>query len=211
MAKGKCSALNSKEGEFFGHRISLSQSVFCTSVLFCCEPGILWPLTFAYRALQVTRKVDILTPLGALYYNTGRYEEALQVYREATSLQPDSTDIWLALVNRHTHTHTLIEWWNARTSGCVFAATSWTVTKTTSVWPHTFCQILKNLFLLFHTHCISVPGSGFSHGRSSQRGWEDDPWHHIQRRQLYRMLPPPVRNLQQAWQLHRGVCVCVWQ
>ncbi|XP_044041853.1 protein O-mannosyl-transferase TMTC1 isoform X1 [Siniperca chuatsi] len=49
------------------------------------------------RALQVTRKVDILTPLGALYYNTGRYEEALQVYREATALQPDSTDIWLAL------------------------------------------------------------------------------------------------------------------
>ncbi|XP_056280753.1 protein O-mannosyl-transferase TMTC1 isoform X2 [Pseudoliparis swirei] len=49
------------------------------------------------RALQVTRKVDILTPLGALYYNTGRYEEALQVYQEAAALQPDSTDIWLAL------------------------------------------------------------------------------------------------------------------
>ncbi|XP_048124106.1 protein O-mannosyl-transferase TMTC1 isoform X3 [Alosa alosa] len=49
------------------------------------------------RALQVTRKVDILTPLGALYYNTGRYEEALQVYREAAVLQPDSTDVWLAL------------------------------------------------------------------------------------------------------------------
>uniref|UniRef100_A0A3P8PZN6 dolichyl-phosphate-mannose--protein mannosyltransferase n=1 Tax=Astatotilapia calliptera TaxID=8154 RepID=A0A3P8PZN6_ASTCA len=49
------------------------------------------------RALQVTRKVDILTPLGALYYNTGRYEEALQVYREAVALQPESTDIWLAL------------------------------------------------------------------------------------------------------------------
>uniref|UniRef100_A0A8D3D5Z0 dolichyl-phosphate-mannose--protein mannosyltransferase n=1 Tax=Scophthalmus maximus TaxID=52904 RepID=A0A8D3D5Z0_SCOMX len=49
------------------------------------------------RALQVTRKVDILTPLGALYYNTGRYEEALQVYREAAALQPDNTDIWLAL------------------------------------------------------------------------------------------------------------------
>ncbi|XP_047194502.1 protein O-mannosyl-transferase TMTC1 isoform X2 [Hippoglossus stenolepis] len=30
------------------------------------------------RALQITRKVDILTPLGALYYNTGRFEEALQ-------------------------------------------------------------------------------------------------------------------------------------
>ncbi|XP_061570729.1 protein O-mannosyl-transferase TMTC1 isoform X2 [Cololabis saira] len=49
------------------------------------------------RALQVTRKVDVLTPLGALYYNTGRYQEALQVYREAAALQPHSTDIWLAL------------------------------------------------------------------------------------------------------------------
>ena len=61
------------------------------------------------RALQVTRKVDILTPLGALYYNTGRYEEALQVYREAAGLKPDSTDIWLALVRakhaHHNHTH----------------------------------------------------------------------------------------------------------
>lgn len=62
-------------------------------------------MTFACRALQVTRKVDILTPLGALYYNTGRYEEALQVYKEAATLQPDSTDIWLALVSRHTHQH----------------------------------------------------------------------------------------------------------
>lgn len=53
----------------------------------------------------MTRKVDILTPLGALYYNTGRYEEALQVYKEAAALQPDSTDIWLALVSRHTHQH----------------------------------------------------------------------------------------------------------
>lgn len=50
------------------------------------------------RALQVVRKVDILTPLGALYYNTGRYEEALQLYREAASLQPGNQDIWLALV-----------------------------------------------------------------------------------------------------------------
>ncbi|XP_008399434.1 transmembrane and TPR repeat-containing protein 1 isoform X1 [Poecilia reticulata] len=49
------------------------------------------------RALLVTRKVDILTPLGALYYNTGRYEEALHVYKEAAALQSDSTDIWLAL------------------------------------------------------------------------------------------------------------------
>ncbi|XP_060931784.1 protein O-mannosyl-transferase TMTC1 [Limanda limanda] len=49
------------------------------------------------RALQITRKVDILTPLGALYYNTGRFEEALLVYREAAALQPDNTDIWLSL------------------------------------------------------------------------------------------------------------------
>ncbi|XP_063073014.1 protein O-mannosyl-transferase TMTC1 isoform X2 [Engraulis encrasicolus] len=53
--------------------------------------------TWYKRALQVTRKVDILSPLGALYYNTGRYEEALQVYREAAALQPHSTDVWLAL------------------------------------------------------------------------------------------------------------------
>ncbi|MBN3273182.1 TMTC1 protein, partial [Polyodon spathula] len=49
------------------------------------------------KALQITRKVEILTPLGALYYNTGRYEEALQVYREAAALQPDNSEIWLAL------------------------------------------------------------------------------------------------------------------
>ncbi|KAI1883358.1 hypothetical protein AGOR_G00230600 [Albula goreensis] len=49
------------------------------------------------RALQVVRKVEILTPLGALYYNTGRYEEALQIYREAAALKPDSADILLAL------------------------------------------------------------------------------------------------------------------
>ncbi|XP_077354800.1 protein O-mannosyl-transferase TMTC1 isoform X2 [Festucalex cinctus] len=49
------------------------------------------------RALQVTRKVEILAPLGALYYNTGRYNQALHVYREAVSLQPDNTEIWLAL------------------------------------------------------------------------------------------------------------------
>uniref|UniRef100_A0A3P9MLB2 dolichyl-phosphate-mannose--protein mannosyltransferase n=1 Tax=Oryzias latipes TaxID=8090 RepID=A0A3P9MLB2_ORYLA len=49
------------------------------------------------RALQIARKVDVLTPLGALYYNTGRFYEALQVYREAAALQPRSTDILLAL------------------------------------------------------------------------------------------------------------------
>nr|XP_013802585.1 PREDICTED: transmembrane and TPR repeat-containing protein 1 [Apteryx mantelli mantelli] len=49
------------------------------------------------RALKVSQKTEILSPLGALYYNTGRYEEALQVYREAVSLQPSNKEIHLAL------------------------------------------------------------------------------------------------------------------
>ncbi|XP_064335235.1 protein O-mannosyl-transferase TMTC1 isoform X4 [Camelus dromedarius] len=49
------------------------------------------------RALQVARRAEILAPLGALYYNTGRYEEALQVYREATALQPSQRELRLAL------------------------------------------------------------------------------------------------------------------
>ncbi|XP_062446399.1 protein O-mannosyl-transferase TMTC1 [Rhea pennata] len=49
------------------------------------------------RALKVSRKAEILSPLGALYYNTGRYEEALQVYREAVALQPSNKEIRLAL------------------------------------------------------------------------------------------------------------------
>ncbi|XP_032972565.1 protein O-mannosyl-transferase TMTC1 isoform X3 [Rhinolophus ferrumequinum] len=49
------------------------------------------------RALQVTRKAEILSPLGALYYNTGRYDEALQVYREAAALQPSQRELRLAL------------------------------------------------------------------------------------------------------------------
>ncbi|XP_006895136.1 PREDICTED: transmembrane and TPR repeat-containing protein 1 isoform X1 [Elephantulus edwardii] len=49
------------------------------------------------RALQVARKSEILSPLGALYYNTGRYEEALQIYREAAALQPAQRELRLAL------------------------------------------------------------------------------------------------------------------
>ncbi|KAM5299958.1 protein O-mannosyl-transferase TMTC1 [Ctenodactylus gundi] len=49
------------------------------------------------RALQVAHKAEILSPLGALYYNTGRYEEALQVYREAAALQPLQRELRLAL------------------------------------------------------------------------------------------------------------------
>uniref|UniRef100_A0AAY5KVP2 dolichyl-phosphate-mannose--protein mannosyltransferase n=1 Tax=Esox lucius TaxID=8010 RepID=A0AAY5KVP2_ESOLU len=71
--------------------------ILCHGLFDSCLPSIYFSLTFDSRALQVTRKVEILTPLGALYYNTGRYEEALQVYREAAMIQPDSTDIWLAL------------------------------------------------------------------------------------------------------------------
>ncbi|ETE66199.1 Transmembrane and TPR repeat-containing protein 1, partial [Ophiophagus hannah] len=51
------------------------------------------------RALKVARKVEILSPLGALYYNTGRYEDALKIYREAASLQPSNKETRLALVS----------------------------------------------------------------------------------------------------------------
>lgn len=53
----------------------------------------------ALSALQVARKAEILSPLGALYYNTGRYEEALQVYGEAAALQPTQRELRLALVS----------------------------------------------------------------------------------------------------------------
>ncbi|XP_053412750.1 protein O-mannosyl-transferase TMTC1 isoform X2 [Nycticebus coucang] len=49
------------------------------------------------RALQVARTAEILSPLGALYYNTGRHEEALQIYREAAALQPSQRELRLAL------------------------------------------------------------------------------------------------------------------
>ncbi|XP_062991034.1 protein O-mannosyl-transferase TMTC1 isoform X1 [Elgaria multicarinata webbii] len=49
------------------------------------------------RALKVAQKAEILTPLGALYYNTGRYEDALKVYREAAALQPSNKETRLAL------------------------------------------------------------------------------------------------------------------
>lgn len=81
-------------------------SLNSVSILHNCKlnhrhSGVCVFVCVSHRALQVVRKVDILTPLGALYYNTGRYEEALEVYREAATLQPDSTDIWLALVRLH--------------------------------------------------------------------------------------------------------------
>ncbi|XP_052031290.1 protein O-mannosyl-transferase TMTC1 isoform X3 [Apodemus sylvaticus] len=49
------------------------------------------------RALKVARTAEVLSPLGALYYNTGRHKEALEVYREAVSLQPSQRDLRLAL------------------------------------------------------------------------------------------------------------------
>ncbi|XP_048357179.1 protein O-mannosyl-transferase TMTC1 isoform X1 [Sphaerodactylus townsendi] len=53
--------------------------------------------TWYKRALKVARNVEILSPLGALYYNTGRYEDALKVYREAAALQPSNRETRLAL------------------------------------------------------------------------------------------------------------------
>ncbi|XP_078077474.1 protein O-mannosyl-transferase TMTC1-like [Mustelus asterias] len=53
--------------------------------------------TWYKRALLVTRKVDVLSPLGALYYNTGRYEEALRIYKEAITMQPTNSELQLAV------------------------------------------------------------------------------------------------------------------
>lgn len=53
-------------------------------------------------ALKVARKAETLSPLGALFYNTGRYEEALQIYREAAALQPSHRELRLALVSTWT-------------------------------------------------------------------------------------------------------------
>ncbi|XP_069894367.1 protein O-mannosyl-transferase TMTC1 isoform X1 [Dipodomys merriami] len=49
------------------------------------------------RALQVARTAEVLSPLGALYYNTGRLKEALHIYREAAALQPSQKELRLAL------------------------------------------------------------------------------------------------------------------
>ncbi|XP_078424631.1 protein O-mannosyl-transferase TMTC1 isoform X1 [Cetorhinus maximus] len=53
--------------------------------------------TWYRRALEVTRTVDVLSPLGALYYNTGRYEEALRIYKEAITMQPTNSELQLAV------------------------------------------------------------------------------------------------------------------
>ncbi|XP_075458392.1 protein O-mannosyl-transferase TMTC1 isoform X2 [Ascaphus truei] len=53
--------------------------------------------TWYKRALQFSRDKDVLCPLGALYYNTGRYEESLRLYQEAVALNPGSVQIRLSL------------------------------------------------------------------------------------------------------------------
>ncbi|KAM3925952.1 protein O-mannosyl-transferase TMTC1 [Leptodactylus fuscus] len=49
------------------------------------------------KALQLSHDIDVMTPLGALYYNTGQYDEALRLYKEATALHPHSVQIRLSL------------------------------------------------------------------------------------------------------------------
>lgn len=82
-------------------RASLLRPSASHTSVFCFAPHTTWKHLFFpnSRALKVSRKAEILSPLGALYYNTGRYEEALHVYREAASLQPSNKEIRLALVS----------------------------------------------------------------------------------------------------------------
>ncbi|KAM5172941.1 protein O-mannosyl-transferase TMTC1 [Mantella aurantiaca] len=49
------------------------------------------------KALQISRDIDVIAPLGALYYNTGKYDEALSLYKEAAGLHPESVQIRLSL------------------------------------------------------------------------------------------------------------------
>ncbi|XP_073506457.1 protein O-mannosyl-transferase TMTC1 [Phyllobates terribilis] len=49
------------------------------------------------KALQLSRDIDVISPLGALYYNTGQYDEALLLYKEATALHPHSVQLRLSL------------------------------------------------------------------------------------------------------------------
>ncbi|XP_075711870.1 protein O-mannosyl-transferase TMTC1 [Rhinoderma darwinii] len=53
--------------------------------------------TWYKKALQISRDIDVITPLGALYYNTGQYDEALRLYKEATALHPHNVQIRLSL------------------------------------------------------------------------------------------------------------------
>ncbi|PIO35091.1 hypothetical protein AB205_0051100 [Aquarana catesbeiana] len=49
------------------------------------------------KALQISRDIDVITPLGALYYNTGKHDEALRLYKEAVGLHPENVQICLSL------------------------------------------------------------------------------------------------------------------
>ncbi|XP_053574781.1 protein O-mannosyl-transferase TMTC1 [Bombina bombina] len=49
------------------------------------------------KALQISRDPDVISPLGALYYNTGQYNEALVLYQEAVGLHPGNLQLHLSL------------------------------------------------------------------------------------------------------------------
>ncbi|OCT86252.1 protein O-mannosyl-transferase TMTC1 [Xenopus laevis] len=49
------------------------------------------------KALQISCEADVISPLGALLYNTGQYKEASRLYQEAASLHPRNMQIRLSL------------------------------------------------------------------------------------------------------------------
>ncbi|XP_072256210.1 protein O-mannosyl-transferase TMTC1 [Pyxicephalus adspersus] len=49
------------------------------------------------KAYQISQDIDVITPLGALYYNTGKYDEALHLYKEAGRLHPENVQTRLSL------------------------------------------------------------------------------------------------------------------
>ncbi|KAG8438464.1 hypothetical protein GDO86_004871, partial [Hymenochirus boettgeri] len=53
--------------------------------------------TWYKKALQISHDADVISPLGALLYNTGQYEEAKHLYQQAVGLHPANTHIRLSL------------------------------------------------------------------------------------------------------------------
>ncbi|XP_069821677.1 protein O-mannosyl-transferase TMTC1 isoform X1 [Dendropsophus ebraccatus] len=49
------------------------------------------------KALKISQDIDVVAPLGALYYNTGQYDEALRLYKEVTALHPHNVQLRLSL------------------------------------------------------------------------------------------------------------------
>jgi tetratricopeptide (TPR) repeat protein len=58
---------------------------------------------FEQARLQAPYEPAVLTSLGKLYMDTGRYAEAVTLFQDATDILPDEPDIWLGLAHAARH------------------------------------------------------------------------------------------------------------